>query len=132
MTMRAHNNQIAMTLLGDSHNGASRVSLGEKIFDRCSRSDRWGCALKLFPQPIAIPFRLELMCHFAKRHVARAERFHDVSNDHERLELGRQIGGNPERAFRAIGKVGRVQDGLRSEHSEFTEKDRVGMPHERN
>lgn len=132
MTMRAHNDQIAMTFFGDPHNAAGRISLREHIFDRRSRPDRRRSALKVLPQPIAITFRLKRLCDFTKGDVARSKRFRDVSNDEQRAELGRQVGGNSQRAFRAIGKIGRVQDDCRGEHSEFSEEDRVGMLHERN
>jgi hypothetical protein len=126
MTMCAHNDQIAMTLHGNPHNAAGGISFGDQVFDRRPRSDRRGCALKVFPQAIAITFRFKLLFDLAKGDIARPERFRDMSNDEQRSELGRQVSGNLKRALRAMRKVGGVQDDRRSKHHAFSEKDQQG------
>ena len=78
--------------------------------------------MEIFPKPVAITVRFEFFFHLAERDVARPKCLDDVPNDKSGFKSRRQISGNGQRAIRAIGEVGGVQDDLGREQASISRR----------
>ena len=85
-------------LAGNPLDTTCRIPLGQQIIDRSARADRWSNGVQIGLQSFVVTFGLELLGHFAERHVIGAEGFDNVQQNETAAELGRQVGGNRQRS----------------------------------
>jgi hypothetical protein len=114
--MRAHNNEIAVALAGDSRDFSRGISRCEDIFDRDIGRSRRNVSVKVFLEPLLVRLRFELSRRFSIGNVLGTERLDDMENEDGSVVLSSQIDGDSERFLRGIRKIRRMKNQARLEH----------------